>query len=79
HVDYFQLLFDNHQIIYAEGIAAESLLVDPRTRPALPKEVDEALSKTLPGHEGAQHLGYEVSEVLLSDDAAEKLRRASAR
>ncbi|MEM1301862.1 MAG: Hint domain-containing protein [Pseudomonadota bacterium] len=79
HVDYFQLLFDNHQIIYAEGIAAESLLVDPRTRPALPKEVDEALSKTLPGHEGAQHLGYEVAEGLLSDDAAEKLRRASAR
>ena len=79
HVDYFQLLFDNHQIIYAEGIAAESLLVDPRTRPALPKEVDEALEKELPGHEGAQHLGYEVSEKLLSQDAAEKLKRASTR
>ncbi|MEL6691283.1 MAG: Hint domain-containing protein [Pseudomonadota bacterium] len=78
-VDYFQLLFDRHQIIYAEGIAAESLLVDPRTRAALPQEVDEALAKSLPGHEDRLHLDYEVSETLLSTDAAEKLRRASAR
>ena len=78
-VDYFQLLFDRHQIIYAEGIAAESLLVDPRTRAALPQEVDEALAKTLPGHEDRLHLEYEVSESLLSADAAEKLRRASTR
>lgn len=35
-VDYYQLLFDDHHIIYAEGIAAESLLFDHRTRSALP-------------------------------------------
>ncbi|MEL6913255.1 MAG: Hint domain-containing protein [Pseudomonadota bacterium] len=78
-VDYFQLLFDSHQIIYAEGIAAESLLVDPRTRAALPDEVDEALAKALPGHENRHHLNYEVSEKLLSRNAAEMLRRASTR
>jgi len=78
-VDYFQLLFDSHQIIYAEGIAAESLLVDPRTRAALPDEVDAALAKALPGHEDRHHLDYEVSEALLSADAAERLRRASTR
>ncbi|MEM8577705.1 MAG: Hint domain-containing protein, partial [Pseudomonadota bacterium] len=38
-VDYFQLLFDAHQIIYAEGIAAESTLIDTRTRHAVPDEV----------------------------------------
>ncbi|RVT84576.1 Hint domain-containing protein [Rhodobacteraceae bacterium CCMM004] len=38
-VDYFHLLFDGHEIIYAEGIAAESLTVDTRTRPALPRDI----------------------------------------
>ncbi|MEM6478955.1 MAG: Hint domain-containing protein [Pseudomonadota bacterium] len=78
-VDYFQLLFDSHQIIFAEGIAAESLLIDPRTRAALPDEVDRALAKALPGHEERLHLDYEVSEKLIVPNAAELLRRASTR
>lgn len=36
-VDYFQLVFDRHEIVFAEGIAAETLLIDPRTRAALPR------------------------------------------
>ncbi|SDN37363.1 Hint domain-containing protein [Lutimaribacter pacificus] len=79
-VDYFQLLFDSHQIIYAEGIAAETLLVDPRTRPALPAELAETLSAGLNAHGHKPHMAYEVQESLLDrPDAAEILRRASTR
>lgn len=38
YVDYFQILFDRHHIIYAEGIAAETLLLTPFTAPALSSE-----------------------------------------
>ena len=72
-VEYFQLLFDEHQIIYAEGIAAESLLVDPRTRAALPEEVGQR------GHGHRQHLDYEVKETLLAlPDAVALLKKASS-
>ena len=43
-VDYYQLLFDDHHIIYAEGIAAESLLFDHRTRSALPDQATQKMS-----------------------------------
>lgn len=73
-VDYYQLLFDDHQIIYAEGIAAETLLVDPRTKNAIPQDVNDHLDHT----QGAHHLDFEVTESLLSQpDAVELLKRAS--
>lgn len=78
-VDYFQLLFDDHQIIYAEGIAAESLLIDPRTRQAVPDDIGRRVSGNRSGHRHRPHLDYEVQESLLSQpDAAGLLRRASS-
>ena len=80
HVDYFQLLFDSHQIIYAEGIAAESMLIDPRTKPVLPADLASALGDVIPGHSDLPHAGLDVNERLLNrPDAAELLRKSSAR
>ncbi|MGZ9809993.1 Hint domain-containing protein [Pseudoroseicyclus sp. H15] len=77
-VEYFQLLFERHQIIFAEGIAAESLLVDPRTRAALPDELQEELMQANEAHADRRHLRYDVAENLLSSpDAVELLRRAA--
>ncbi|QUJ77897.1 Hint domain-containing protein [Sulfitobacter albidus] len=79
-VDYFQLLFDSHQIIYAEGIAAESMLIDSRTRPVLPDAIAGELGEVIPGHSDLPHAGLDVAEALLDrPDVAELLRRASMR
>ena len=78
YVDYFQILFDRHHIIYAEGIAAESLLVDPRTRPALPDELLDRIGNGLAGHGPRDSHGLDVQEALLDrPDAIALLRRAS--
>ncbi|MEP4197340.1 MAG: Hint domain-containing protein [Aliishimia sp.] len=72
-VDYFQLLFDDHHIIYAEGIAAESFFVDPRTSPALPDDLMGA-------SHGSGLADLDVQEGLLNrPNVAEILRRASQR
>ncbi len=79
-VDYFQLLFDGHQMIYAEGIAAESMLIDTRTKSVLPDTMSRALGDVIPGHSDLPHAGLDVQKRLLDrPDAAELLRRASSR
>lgn len=79
-VDYFQILFERHHIIYAEGIAAESMLVDPRTRPALPPDMLDKLTEVMPGHARSGQHGVDVQEALLDrPDAIDILRRASSR
>jgi len=77
-VDYFQILFDRQQIIFAEGIAAETLLLDTRTSPALPADLAKQLAGTLGPRHATGLEDFEVPERLLNlPDAAATLRRAS--
>ena len=77
-VDYFQLLFDDHQIIFAEGIAAESLLLDTRTSAALPAElIRDVYGDAIVDHKDS-HDEYELKyNNILTDNMADLLRRAS--
>lgn len=46
-VDYFQMLFERQEIVYAEGIPVETLLLDQATRSALPEGIFRRFG---PGH-----------------------------
>ena len=69
-VDAYQLLFDRHEIVFAEGIAVESLLVTNQIRAALPVDVDPTRSTAAE---------IELARALLEGDpdAAAKLTAAS--
>lgn len=76
YVQYFQLLFDNHHMIFAEGIAAESASFDPSSTPALLRSWSRDASSRSTGD--VSFAGIEVQERLLDRaDATELLRRSS--
>lgn len=78
-VDYFQIMFDDHQIIFAEGISAETMQIDTRTEPAVPEDVKNRIKEA--GGDLRTSAGkYEVHENLLKrPDAASLLKRASTK
>ncbi len=63
--DYFSLVFDRHEIIYAEGVPAESLMVNEATLNRLPPELAEEVKTRFPGLAQVQHFGTEAGRQLL--------------
>lgn len=65
YVDYYSLVFDRHEIIFAEGIPAESLMVSPETVSLLPDEMAEELAARFPGLRHSPHMAHEVGKTVV--------------
>lgn len=66
-VDYYSLVFDRHEIIYAEGVPAESLMVNDATLSRLPADMAEDVKRQFPGLAQIQHFGTEASRQFLDE------------
>lgn len=72
-VDWFSLVFDRHEIIYAEGIPAESLMVNDATTSRLPPETAAEVRARFPGLAQVQHFGTEAGRRFLDEIGPETL------
>lgn len=72
-VDYFHIVLDQHEIIYAECIPTESLLINDRTLGQMPAELVEEVSTRLPSLSHRPHIGTEVDENALQRVGPAKL------
>ncbi|TCP63154.1 Hint domain-containing protein [Rhodovulum bhavnagarense] len=78
-VDYFNLVFDNHEIIYAEGVPTESLLVNEAMLGRLPDDLAKEVSHRFPQMTQRPHYGSEADVALLRLRGPEALHRAPRR
>jgi hypothetical protein len=73
--DYFSLVFDAHEIIYAEGVPSESLLVTEAVVSRLPADVADEVKSRFPGLTQSQHFGTEAGRQALEGIAPSRLYR----
>lgn len=65
-VDYHALVFDAHEVIYAEGVPCESLMVCPATLTRLPEDLAAPLRRAFPGLSQRLHTGADLNPELVS-------------
>ena len=63
-VDYFSLVFDRHEVVYAEGLPTESLRLAAATRARLPGTLADDLRDRFPDLAQHQHFGTEAAPQL---------------
>ncbi|WP_225029411.1 Hint domain-containing protein [Xinfangfangia pollutisoli] len=78
-VDWFSLVFDRHEIIYAEGIPAESLMVNDATVNRLPPDLAADVKARFPGLAQVQHFGTEAGRKFLEEISPSALYRVLSR
>ncbi|MCF2871672.1 Hint domain-containing protein [Octadecabacter sp. G9-8] len=78
-VEYVHLMFDRHQVIYAEGLASESFLPGPQTTKSFEAEIIEEITTIFPELNVNTGEGYgPAARPLLKRYEAEALRRRVA-
>lgn len=78
-VDYLALVFDRHEIIYAEGVPAESLMVNDATVSRLPAALSADVQARFPGLSQVQHFGTEAGRQFLDEIGTETLYKSARR
>lgn len=76
--DYFTLVFDRHEVIYAECIPVESLELSPDTRQSLPGEIAAGIEAELGDLWHTPAFGTEVGAKELDPEHRRKLMRGGA-
>ena len=78
-VEYVHLMFDRHQVIYAEGLASESFLPGPQTSKSFEADIIEEITAIFPELDVTTSKGYgPAARPLLKRFEAEALRRKVA-
>ncbi len=72
-VDFFSLVFDHHEIIYAEGVPAESLMVTEAMLNRLPPDLADEVRMRFPGLSQNQHFGTEAGRQLLDEIGRDRI------
>ncbi len=78
-VNYLALVFDRHEIIYAEGVPSESLMVNDATVNRLPPELAADVKERFPGLSQVQHFGTEAGRQFLEEMGPEALFKPQRR
>lgn len=74
-VDYFHLVFDRHEIIYAECIPTESLLINERTLGIFPEDLAQSISADMPSLSHRQRFATEADKRMVRATGAKALHR----
>lgn len=75
YVDYYALVFSRHEIIYAEGIPCESLLISEATLPLLPQDLRSEITARLPNLRHRPHFSTEATREILEQFGRKRIFR----
>jgi len=74
-VEYFHLVFDRHEIIYAEYTPTESLLLNDRSLDHMPEDLARDVAEHLPDAAQQPHFGTDADKTIAAKLAPHRSRR----